>query len=76
MAYTPNTAGSFPMASIYPGMGNGIDQRMETTPEPEEQAVLTNQDSPAGSAVDPKSKLNIWMLLGGMILLVVLFGKG
>lgn len=77
MSYMPNTAGSFPMASLYPGMGNGVTQTMDTKPEPEEQAVITNIDAPSNaSAVDPRSKLNMWVLLGGLILLVVLFGKG
>lgn len=64
------------MATLYPGMYSGETQSQETIPEPEEQAALTNLDSPAPPPVDAKKKLNMFTLFIALFALLFLFGKG
>lgn len=62
-------------SSLYPGMFSGVTQTLETVPEPAEQEALANIDQPAPKAVDRGMAQNIWILIGGIVLLVVLFGR-
>lgn len=66
---------NYPFASIYPGWGTGVTQTMDTTPEADEQAVYTSTEGSEPTAVDSKSKMNMFMLLGGIVLLIILFGR-
>lgn len=71
--FSPNYSGfsSFPLASVYPNMGN-FSQTEETIPEPAEQAQYTNGDANAPVAVDAASSRNIMLLLIlGFVLLAV-----
>lgn len=67
--------GGYTMANVYPQWGSGVTQNMDTTPDPEEQVAYVATDTPAPPAVDNKSKMNIWFLIGGMVLLMILFSK-
>lgn len=73
-----NTSGfyGYSAATIYPGYGLGITQTMDTIPEPAEQAVLADVESPPPAPVEKKKAMNMWMLFGILILILVLFGVG
>lgn len=61
--------------SIYPNMGT-VTQSDDTRPEAEEQQAYTQIDSDTPTpAVDSGTKINMFVLLGGIVLLIVLFGK-
>lgn len=73
-----NTAGfyGYSIASVYPNMGNGVTQTQETTPESDDQQVYTQVDGPAAQpGVDKGTKMNMFILLAGMIGIIVLFSK-
>lgn len=65
----------YTMANIYPQWGSGVTQNLDTTPEPEEQVAYVSTDSPAQPAIDTKSKVNMWLLIGGLVILMILFSK-
>lgn len=67
----------YPVATFYPGWGDGMTQGMETVPEPAEQAALADPASPIPETpVDGRKQMSIWALLGGLVILILLFGKG
>lgn len=74
-----NTSGfyGYSAATIYPGYGTGYTQTMDTIPEPAEQVVLADVESPPPTPVVEKKKaMNMWMLFGVLVLILVLFGAG
>lgn len=60
----------YTFASLYPGMYSGVDQKQETAPEAEEQQAYANVDNPAPPAVDEGKKLNIFLVLGLLLILI------
>lgn len=73
-----NTSGFYGYAtgSIYPGWGDGDTQTLQTVPEPAEQAVMTDMDSPLPTPVDNKKATSMWMLFGALIVILFVFGRG
>jgi len=68
---------NYAYANLYPGWGNGVNQKEETVPDPDEQTAIQTMDSPAAqNPVDPKSKLNMTLLLVFAGLLILVFGAG
>ncbi|MEK5036410.1 hypothetical protein MKY96_33810 [Paenibacillus sp. FSL R7-0302] len=67
---------AYPMSSLYPGMYTGPNQTEDTVPDVEEQQVLASIEDPAPKSVDKKQKVGILALLGALVALLVLFGRG
>lgn len=67
--------GGYNIASVYPNMGSGVNQNMETTPEPGDQQVLTQSQDQALPAVDPKKKTNMLVVIGIIVGAILIFGK-
>lgn len=63
------------ISSVYPNMGNGVNQNLETAPEPDEQQTYTQVAEVAQPGVDSKSKTNMLLFIGGIIAIIVLFSK-
>lgn len=73
-----NTSGfyGYNLSDIYPGMGTGDTQQTDTKPDPEEQQQFTNIETPVQPTNDKQSKSNIWVIMGVILLMIVVFGIG
>jgi hypothetical protein len=64
------------ISNVYPGWGSGVTQNLDTNPEPAEQQLLTSVDTPqAQMPVDKQTHTNMFFMLGGVVALIVLFGR-
>lgn len=70
--------GGYPIASLYPDMGDMMNQTMATIPDPDEQESLSGQEpnSKVKPAVNPKSRTQLWIALAVIVGLVFAFSKG
>jgi len=75
---TGNTSGfhGYTLANLYPGWGSGVTQYLDTVPEPTEQAAMAQIGDAAPMPVDSRTNINIWLVLGILAGLIVVFGRG
>lgn len=69
--------GGYPIASIYPDMGDMMSQTMATIPDPDEQQALSGQEpnKTVKPAVSAKSRGQLWIALAVMVGLIFAFSK-
>lgn len=66
----------YSMRNIYPNFGVE-DQGEATIPEVAEQEAYAQVDAASvTTGVSKKTSLNIWLLLGAIVVIILLFGKG
>lgn len=67
--------GGYNVSNVYPNMGSGVNQTMETNPEPEEQEAYAQIADAGTQAIDRGKKLNIGLVILAVFLLIAIFGK-
>ena len=66
----------YSMRNIYPNWG-AADQQEETIPEVAEQQSYAQVDpATTTTGVSGKQKMNTWILLAALVVIILLFGKG
>jgi len=69
-----NTSGfyGYDYGTIYPGMGSGMTQTLETVPDAPAQAVMADIENPY--VADKKKSIGMLGLFIGLIVLMLVFG--
>jgi hypothetical protein len=66
----------YSMRNIYPNWGVAVDQQEETIPDAPEQEAYATNDAATTATVSSKTKTNVWVLLGALLVIILLFGRG